>query len=92
MTTGVSTIALLILPGALGGLVRGLIGIAKRVNEKKEPFKMSKLLFSLVVAMITGGVASALTNGDWRVSLLAGYAGSDLLESLYKIRLLGLFK
>ena len=25
-------------------------------------------------------------NTDWRMSMLAGYAGSDLLDSLYKLR------
>ena len=83
---------LLVLPGVLGGLVRGLVGISKHVGRDKEEFNLSKLLFSLVVAMIVGAVAGVLTDGDWKVSLLAGFAGSDLLESLYKSRLLGLFK
>ena len=72
--------------------MRGLIGISKHVGKEKEPFKLSKLLFSLLVAMVVGAVAGVLTDGDWKISLLAGFAGSDLLESLYKTRLLGLFK
>ena len=92
MAADITTIALLILPGTFGGMIRGLVGISKKVGKNKEPFKLSKLIFSLLTAMIVGGVTAALTNGDWRMSLLAGYAGSDLLESLYKMRLLGLMK
>ena len=92
MPTDVLTITLLVLPGTFGGLVRGLVGISKHVGKEKEPFKLSKLLFSLLVAMVVGAVAGVLTDSDWKISLLAGFAGSDLLESLYKTRLLGLFK
>ena len=92
MSVGTTIIVLTVLPGVVGGLVRGLVGISKHVGQSKEKFVLSKLLFSLLVAMAVGGVASVLTEGDWRVSLLAGFAGSDLLESLYKSRLFGLFK
>lgn len=81
-----------ILPGMVGGLVRGLVGMAKHVYMKKEEFRFSKLLFSLLVATVVGGVASVLTEGDWRLALIAGYAGSDFLESLYKSKLFGLLK
>ena len=84
------TVLLFVLPGMIGGLVRGLVGIGKHVLKEKEEFKIHKLAFSLIVAMIVGAIAAAVSNGDWRISLLAGYAGSDLIESLYKSRLLGL--
>ena len=29
---------------------------------------------------------------DWRISLLAGYAGTDFLENLYKLRFAQFFK
>ncbi len=76
------------LPGMVGGLVRGLIGISKHVVRDKEPFHLPKLLFSLLLAVLVGSVAGALTEGDWRVALLAGFAGTDVLESLCKTRLL----
>ena len=78
------------LPGMLGGLVRGLVGIAKHVGRRKESFKFRKLLFSLLTAILVGGVAGIATNGDWRVAFLAGFAGSDVLDSLRKTRLFGL--
>ena len=83
---------LFILPGMVGGLVRGLVGISKNVLSSKESFHVLKLLFSLLVATIVGGITGVLVGGDWRISLLAGYAGSDLLEALYKARLFGVFK
>ncbi|MCY4577000.1 MAG: hypothetical protein OXB96_01020 [Candidatus Kaiserbacteria bacterium] len=84
-----SVIILSVLPGAIGGLVRGLVGIFKHVVRDKEPFQLSKLLFSLLLAVLVGCVVGVLTDGDWRVSLLAGFAGSDLLESLAKSRQFG---
>mgnify|MGYP001578139387 CR=1 FL=1 len=30
--------------------------------------------------------------GDWRVSLLAGYAGTDFLEGLYRLKFSQFFK
>jgi len=40
----------------------------------------------LFVATVVGGLAGALANGDWRLAVIAGYAGTDFLEGLYKIR------
>ncbi len=84
------SVALMLLPGIAGGMVRGLVGISKRAAG--EPLHPGKLLLSLLVAAVSGAIASVFAEGDWRMSLLAGYAGSDLLESLYKTRLLGLFR
>ena len=71
-----------ILPGLFGGTVRGLVGIVKAKGKKSA----SRLILSLITAMIVGGVAGVLTGADWRISLLAGYAGTDLLESLYRMK------
>lgn len=84
-----SFFVLAVVPGVVGGLVRGLMGIYKHVVRDKEPFEIFKLLFSLLLAILVGAVAGVLTEGDWRVALLAGFAGSDLLESLAKSRLSG---
>ena len=37
-------------------------------------------------------MAGLIANADWRMSLLAGYAGSDFLESLYKLKFSQFFK
>lgn len=84
MSFDTSLIILTFLPGMVGGLVRGLVGVSKHVVRDKEKFQISRLLFSLLLAILVGGVAGVLTDSDWRISLLAGFAGSDLLESLCK--------
>ena len=86
------SLTLLILPGMVGGLIRGLVGVGKNVWKDKKEFSIFKILYTLIIAAIVGGVASALVDGDWRVALLAGFAGSDLIESLYKSKLFGFLK
>ena len=86
------SILLLILPGMIGGLVRGLVGVCKNVLKNKKGFDIKKILFSLITAIVVGGFASAITGGDWRIAALAGYAGADLLENLYKLKLLSIFR
>ena len=81
MAFDLSTIVLFAFPGMVGGLVRGVIGIGKHVVKNKEPFEIGKLLFSLATAMLAGAFAALITGGDWRISLLAGHAGSDLIDS-----------
>jgi hypothetical protein len=41
---------------------------------------------------IVGQFAGVVFNGDVRASMLAGYAGSDFLESMYKLSLARFFK
>ncbi len=76
------------LSGGMGGLIRALVGIAKSQTFNPETFKFQwkTFLFTIVVSIMTGQMAAVVFNADWRTSLLAGYAGSDFLESLYKLR------
>ena len=77
-----------ILFGILVGLIRGLVGLMKffEKNKKLGKFKLRYLIFSLLVAGLIGGVGGALISSDWRLALVIGYAGTDFLESLYKIK------
>lgn len=77
-----------ILFGILGGFVRALVGIAKyfEKNRAEQKIRLWYLFFSLFVAAIVGGLAGALAGGDWRLAVIAGYAGTDFLEGLYKIK------
>lgn len=77
------------LAGGVGGLVRGLVGITKAQTFDPKNFKFQWQYFAatLVVSMIVGQFGGVVFNGDWRASLLAGYAGSDLIESLYRLGL-----
>ncbi|MBI4099539.1 hypothetical protein HY440_00875 [Candidatus Microgenomates bacterium] len=76
------------LAGGAGGLVRALVGIYKSYAVNPEAFKFDWKYcgISLVISMIVGQMSGLIFNSDWRSSLLAGYAGSDFLESLYKIK------
>jgi len=73
--------------GLIGGLIRGLVGILKQ-TQKPEEFKIHWRYFGLtmLVSGIVGVVSGLIADGDWRISLLAGYAGTDFLESLYRLR------
>ncbi len=82
------------LSGGMGGLIRGLVGIYKSYSANPTAFKFDWKFFgiSIFVSVVTGQMAGIVFNSDWRSSLLAGYAGSDFLESLYKIKFTSLVK
>ena len=79
----------LFLFGLLGGLIRALVGIAKYYerNRSENKIRFWYLFFTLLAAGLVGGVGGVLADGDWRLALLFGYAGSDFLEGLYKIKI-----
>ena len=69
--------------GGLGGLVRGLVGIFKAMKQK-EQLNAKYYLLTVVIAIIIGAFTGVVVSKDYRVNLLAGYAGIDILEGLYK--------
>jgi len=76
----------LVLPGALGmagGLTRGLVGLLKAMALRRHILWMYWMVTALV-AMLIGMFVGIIFNFDYRLSLLAGYAGTDILESVYK--------
>lgn len=75
--------------GIFGGIVRALVGIMKYFEKNKvnKNINWRYLLVSTIVAAIVGGIAGAIADMDWRFSFLAGYAGADFIEGLYKIRM-----
>jgi uncharacterized membrane protein len=77
-----------ILFGILGGFVCALVGIVKYFEKNKQNQKIRFLYlgFLLFVAALVGGIAGAIANHDWRLAVIAGYAGTDFLEGLYKIK------
>lgn len=83
-----------VLTGLLGGLIRALVGITKSQTFTPEQFKFQWKYFgfSLLVSAIVGIMSGIIADGDWRMSLLAGYAGTDFLESLYKLKFNQFFK
>ncbi|MBR9691327.1 hypothetical protein GOV06_00930 [Candidatus Woesearchaeota archaeon] len=71
------------LMGGIGGFVRSVVGILKALKRKEE-IKIPYALLTILIAVIIGVFAGIIFSYDWRVSLLAGYAGTDVLEGAYK--------
>lgn len=78
----------IVLGGLFGGLLRGLLGIAKTlITKKDEQINYGYFFVSLTVSMAVGVIAASFwPEGDFRIALLAGYAGSDFLEGLFKLK------
>ena len=77
----------IIFGGFIGGALRGLMGIAKTLILKKdEQINYSWFFVSIAVAVAIGVIAAGFMGGGFEVALLSGYAGSDLLESLIKLK------
>jgi fluoride ion exporter CrcB/FEX len=81
-----ATMNMLILPAALGGvggLTRGFIGLLKALSLRRR-ILWGYFAITLVVALVIGIFIGLIFNFDYRLSLLAGYAGTDILEGIYK--------
>ena len=76
----------IMLYGFLGGIVRALVGLMKS-NAFKQKFNGRYLLFTLLASGLIGVMTGLLIMpADYRIILLAGYAGTDLLEGVYRIK------
>jgi len=83
----------IILGGLVGGGLRGVMGIAKKlVTKKEEKINYGWLSVTILIAMGIGVIAAGFMGGGFEVALLAGYAGSDLLEGLFKLKFKEKFK
>jgi fluoride ion exporter CrcB/FEX len=77
---------LLILFGFFGGAIRVIVGLFKHnVVSGKEKFKSGRFWFTIIGSALIGGFCALLTIEDYRIALLAGYAGTDFLQGMYKI-------
>jgi len=76
----------LVIPGMLGligGATRGVVGLLKALSLRRKII-WSYWLITALVAIIIGIFTALVFNFDWRLALLAGYAGTDILEGIYK--------
>jgi len=69
--------------GGLGGLTRGVVGLLKALSLRRRII-WTYYIITVVVACIIGTFTGIIFNFDSRLSLLAGYAGTDILEGIYK--------
>jgi len=72
--------------GLFGGIIRTLVGLFKhKVFTGKEKFNSKKFWFTLILSGAIGAFCALLLIEDYRLILLAGYAGTDLIQGLYKV-------
>jgi len=81
-----------IISGLSGGILRGIVGITKSKYIEKNKFDLTYFLVTLGVSVLVGIAAGLLANGTWEIAFLAGYAGTDFIESLYKLKFTEVFK
>ncbi|MEK6889708.1 MAG: hypothetical protein AABX35_00815 [Nanoarchaeota archaeon] len=69
--------------GGIGGLTRGIVGLLKALSLRRR-ILWGYYAITVLVAAIIGVFVGIVFNFDYRLSLLAGYAGTDILEGIYK--------
>ncbi len=69
--------------GGLGGLTRGVLGVFKAMSKK---LKINWAYWGITVAIsiAIGTFTGTIFSFDFRLAALAGYAGTDMLEGVYK--------
>jgi len=76
--------------GFVGGLIRGLIGVAKEIRSsptRKKKIRADYIIVTLLASAGIGLMVGMFVADDVRFAILAGYAGSDFLEGLFKIQM-----
>lgn len=69
--------------GGVGGLTRGVVGLLKALSLRRK-ILWGYYTITVAIAMIIGIFVGIIFDFDTRLSLLAGYAGTDILEGIYK--------
>lgn len=69
--------------GGVGGLTRGVVGLLKALSLRRKVL-WHYYIITVAVAVIIGVFTGIIFNFDPRLSLLSGYAGTDILEGIYK--------
>ncbi len=69
--------------GAIGGMTRGVVGLLKALSLRRRII-WSYWFITLLISIIIGVFTGIIFDFDPRLSLLSGYAGTDILEGIYK--------
>ncbi|MEM2916090.1 MAG: hypothetical protein QXT19_01915 [Candidatus Woesearchaeota archaeon] len=70
--------------GGAGGLLRALVGLGKSIAAKRR-IRWGYFCITVIMAVVIGSILGLLTSVSRPISFLAGYCGTDVLESLGKI-------
>ena len=76
--------------GFLGGLIRGLVGISKEMRAdptKKRKIRKDYIFLTLMSSGGLGLLAGVFISNDIKFALLAGYAGTDFIENVFKAKM-----
>lgn len=68
--------------GILGGLVRALYGLLKAINNGIVVNK-GYFFVTLIASGIIGGLLGIVFDINFRITALAGYVGTDILENVF---------
>lgn len=71
--------------GFSGGIIRAIFGLLKKSPKKEIEWK--RLFLTLLGAGAIGLFAAIFTPENLKMSLLAGYGGTDFIEGLWKIKM-----
>ncbi|MEM4259304.1 MAG: hypothetical protein QXS38_00890 [Candidatus Pacearchaeota archaeon] len=77
------TLLLAGLLGGIGGLTRGFIGLLKALSLRRR-ILWNYYVITVLIAVVVGIFVGIIFDFDPRLSLLAGYAGTDIIEGIYK--------
>ena len=69
--------------GGVGGLTRGIVGLLKALSLRRRVL-WNYYGITVLIAIVIGVFVGIIFDFDPRLSLLAGYAGTDMLEGIYK--------
>ena len=86
----------ILLSGFAGGIIRGLVGYIKyQTSYKNVPFKLwyfiSVVIASSIIGLAAGWIVKGVVELDGTLEItrfyafVAGYAGGDFIENVYKI-------
>jgi NADH:ubiquinone oxidoreductase subunit 6 (subunit J) len=79
-----------IIAGFAGGLIRSAVGILKwqtrAPTQRRMNFSSHYLAATVLLAGLLGIVAGLYVVNDPRFAVLAGYAGTDFIEGLYRAK------
>lgn len=70
--------------GLIGGIARACVGLLKAMRNDVE-IVWTYTAITILCSGVIGAAAGMLFDSDVKLSVVAGYVGTDVLENTYKI-------